>query len=362
MAYTDIDDPTIYFDTTLYTGNGSSQTLTMDNIGLLWMKRRDSSIRHCLFDSVRGGHYTGSGNPPLLVSDSDAAAQGTDIDSAAKGITFGATQTVIGNDAAGYSYNVSGHSMVGWQWSAGTSFSNDASATGIGTIDSSGSVNETAGFSIVSYTGTGSAATIKHGLSTTPNMMIIKNLVTSSKDWQVYSPVNDPTDALALNQSDATGDSDVYWNDTAPTSSVFSVKSGATNTSGAATIGYIFSNRQGYSKFGSYTGNGSADGTFVYLGFKPAYVVVKRTDASESWFQYDNKRNAHTGNERYYVLRPNTNSAENTTYSDNWQMDFLSNGFKLRTTAGHLNSGNLIYMAFAESSFVNSKGVPTTAR
>ena len=145
-----INKPTDYFDTTLYTGNSSSQTLTMDNLGLLWMKRRDSTIRHCLFDSVRGGYYTGSGNPPLLVSDSSGAAQGTDIDSAVKGITFGATQTVIGNDAGGYSYNVSGHSMVGWQWSAGGT----ASSNTDGSITSTVSANTTSGFSIGTYTGT----------------------------------------------------------------------------------------------------------------------------------------------------------------------------------------------------------------
>ena len=189
-------------------------------------------------------------------------------------------------------------------------------------------------------------------------MMIIKNRVTASKDWQVYSPVNDPTDALALNQTDATGDSDVYWNDTAPTSSVFSVKSGATNTSGAATIGYIFSNRQGYSKFGSYTGNGNADGTFIYTGFKPAWVMVKSTSISRDWQIFDNKRLGYNVDNNY--LFANLSDAEGTAD----RVDLLSNGFKWRTSANTYNASgnNYIYMAFAENPFVTSTGVPATAR
>jgi hypothetical protein len=351
MAYTTIDDPTIYFNTKLYTGNASTQSIT--GVGFqpdwIWIKVRNYDNGHQLFDSVRG-------TTKRLQSDTDGAeatrsSSITSFDS--DGFSMGADAQI--NDTSSYNY-------VSWNWKAGTAFSNDASATGVGSIDSSGSVNETAGFSIVSYTGTGSAATIKHGLSTTPNMMIIKNRVTSSKDWQVYSPVNDPTDALALNQSDATGDSDVYWNDTAPTSSVFSVKSGATNTSGAATIGYIFSNRQGYSKMGSFTGNANADGPVLYTGFRPAWFLVKNTAASEHWRIYDNKRN--TFNHMFRLLNPNVNSAESTVDNGSEEIDFLSNGVKIRSSAQQLNgSGHtLIYMAFAESPFVNSNGVPNNAR
>ena len=266
MAYTEIDKPSDYFVTKLFTGNGSTQSIT----GLdfqpdwVWIKNRTSTQNNRTFDSIRG-----AGKNLVTNNDGVEVDAGTGTDGQLR--SFTSDGFTVGSDG---SVNKNNENIVSWNWKAGTAFSNDASSTGIGSIDSSGSVNETAGFSIVSYTGSGSAATVKHGLSTTPNMMIIKNRPTSAKDWQVYSPVNDPTDALALNQSDATGDSNVYWNDTAPTSSVFSVHSGATNTSGAATIGYIFSNRQGFSKFGTYVGNGNADGTFVYTGFKPALGII----------------------------------------------------------------------------------------
>jgi len=357
MAYTEIDNPELYFQTKIYTGTGSSNAFTLDGSenmqpDWVWIKHRGEAHNHYLYDSVRGVQLKLSSNTDASEIDMGSGASA--------GLTaFGSNGFTIGGDT---DENASGESYVAWNWKAGTSFTNDASATGVGSIDSSGSVNETAGFSIVSYTGTGSAATIKHGLSTTPNMMIIKNRVTSSKDWQVYSPVNDPTDALALNQSDATGDSDVYWNDTAPTSSVFSVKSGATNTSGAATIGYIFSNRQGYSKMGSFTGNANTDGPVLYTGFRPAWFLVKNTAASEHWRIYDNKRN--TFNHMFRLLNPNVNSAESTVDNGSEEIDFLSNGVKIRSSAQQLNgSGHtLIYMAFAESPFVNSNGVPNNAR
>jgi hypothetical protein len=353
MAYTDIDDPTIYFDTTLYTGNGSSQTLTMDNIGLLWMKRRDSSIRHCLFDSVRGGHYTGSGNAPLLVSDSSAGAQGTDIDSATKGITFGATQTVIGNDSAGYSYNVSGHSMVGWQWSAGGS----ASSNTDGSITSTVSANTTSGFSIVSYTGTGSTATVGHGLSSAPKMIIVKDL-SATKNWTVYhiGVGNDKDILLDVTNAENTS---TAWNNTTPTSSVFSIGTlGNVNTSSNNYIAYCFAEKKGYSKFGSYTGNGNADGTFVYTGFKPAWVMVKDSTSTGQWFMRDNKRDTY--NTAVNTVYANSSGAEES--SQPW--DMLSNGFKMRNTDVDLNSSSesYIYMCFAENPFTTSTGIPTTAR
>ena len=353
MAYTTIDKPSDYFDTTLYTGNGSSQTLTMDNVGLLWMKRRDSTIRHCLFDSVRGGHYTGSGNAPLLVSDSSAGAQGTDIDSATKGITFGATQTVIGNDSAGYSYNVSGHSMVGWQWSAGGS----ASSNTDGSITSTVSANTTSGFSIVSYTGTGSTATVGHGLSSAPKMIIVKDL-SATKNWTVYhiGVGNDKDILLDVTNAENTS---TAWNNTTPTSSVFSIGTlGNVNTSSNNYIAYCFAEKKGYSKFGSYTGNGNADGTFVYTGFKPAWVMVKDSTSTGQWFMRDNKRDTY--NTAVNTVYANSSGAEES--SQPW--DMLSNGFKMRNTDVDLNSSSesYIYMCFAENPFTTSTGIPTCAR
>ena len=353
MAYTTIDKPSDYFDTTLYTGNGSSQTLTMDNVGLLWMKRRDSTIRHCLFDSVRGGHYTGSGNAPLLVSDSSAGAQGTDIDSATKGITFGATQTVIGNDSAGYSYNVSGHSMVGWQWRANGSGSSNTD----GSITSTVSANTTSGFSIVSYTGTGSTATVGHGLSSAPKMIIVKDL-SATKNWTVYhiGVGNDKDILLDVTNAENTS---TAWNNTTPTSSVFSIGTlGNVNTSSNNYIAYCFAEKKGYSKFGSYTGNGNADGTFVYTGFKPAWVMVKDSTSTGQWFMRDNKRDTY--NTAVNTVYANSSGAEES--SQPW--DMLSNGFKMRNTDVDLNSSSesYIYMCFAENPFTTSTGIPTCAR
>jgi len=350
-VYTQIDNPELYFQVKAFSGTGSSNAVTLDGDtdmqpDLVWIKNRTAAEEHRIHDAVRGANK-------LLRSNGDYAEATTSQDV----MSFNSDGFTVGTESA---VNASGQNIASWNWKAGTSFTNDASATGIGSIDSSGSVNETAGFSIVSYTGSGSAATVKHGLSTTPNMMIIKNRVTASKDWQVYSPVNDPTDALALNQTDATGDSNVYWNDTAPTSSVFSVHSGATNTSGAATIGYIFSERQGYSKFGRYIGNANADGPFIYTGFKPAMVILKLSSvAGENWYIFDNKRD--TDNVMTQILYPNLGNAEATGTTN---IDFLSNGFKLRNAGDFLNgSGRTnIYACFAENPFVNSNGVPCNAR
>ena len=356
MAYTTINKSSEHFDTKIYTGNGSSQTLNMDNLGLLWMKRRDSTIRHCLFDSVRGGHYTGSGNAPLLVSDSTAAAQGTDIDSAAKGITFGATQTVIGNDAAGYSYNVSGHSMVGWQWSAGGS----ASSNSDGSITSTVSANTTSGFSIVSYTGNGTGgATVGHGLGVAPKMMIVKQ-TTGTENWTVYhASIGNPAQYMELNSTGAVLTNSAVWNSTNPTSSVFSIGTNArTNASASNYIAYCFAEKKGYSKFGSYTGNGNADGTFVYTGFKPAWVMYKNSTSVADWLIYDTKR-IHSGTQLDY-LEPNTSDAEGYL-----AVDVLSNGFKLREASGakfNASGDTYIYMAFASAPLVGSNNVPCTAR
>jgi len=351
MAYTSVDDPTIYFDTTLYTGNGSSQTLTMDNIGLLWMKRRDSSIRHCLFDSVRGGHYTGSGNAPLLVSDGSAAAQGTDIDSAAKGVTFGATQTVIGNDAAGYSYNVSGHSMVGWQWQAGGSGSSNTN----GSINSTVSVNTAAGFSVCSWTHDGGDSTIGHGLGAIPQVIITKEL-NNSGSWNSYFNAVGNGYRMVLQGTNAKISSSI-WDSTTPTANVFSMNDSITSTM----IAYCFAEKKGYSKFGSYVGNSSTDGSFIYTGFRPAFIITKASTTGQSWQLYDTKRNPF--NQSNKVLFPNQNYAEQDD-SSAAAIDILSNGFKQRVNdaGGNSDSHTYIYMAFAEAPFVNSNGVPTTAR
>jgi len=349
MAYTEIDKSSDFFNTVLYTGTGGSHAIS--GVGFapnwVWIKSISTVQNNLVYDTIRGATKTIRPN-----TDDPENTEAEFLKS------FGSDGFTLGTRSEP---NESGETFVSWNWKAETAFSNDASSTGIGSIDSSGTANDTAGFSIVSYTGSGSAATVKHGLSTTPNMMIIKNRPTSTKDWQVYSPVNDPTDALALNQTDATGDSDVYWNDTAPTSSVFSVKSGATNTDGAATIGYIFSNRQGFSKFATYTGSGSVNGPVIFTGFSPALVILKRTNSSNHWIMFDNKRDPH--NEAIGTLYPSQSVVEDRGTGAN-DIDFLANGFKIREDNGECNGDgdSYIYMAFAQQPFVTSTGVPATAR
>ena len=363
MAYTTVDDPTLYIKTVAYTGTGSAITETMDNVGWIWMKRRNSDIRNVLFDNARGGHYTGSGFKPIIVSDTNDASQGTDVDSAAKGITFGATQTIIGTDAAGYSYNVSGHDMVRWMWATGTSFSNDASATSVGSVDTAGTISADAGFSIMTYTGVSGEQTIAHGLGAVPKMVIVKNL-DSAENWRVYHHEVGAGAYLKLNTTDAKTDDTGPFSNTTPTSSVITMGGDDGTMHGSEElVAYIFAEKQGYSKFGKYKGNGNVDGTFIYLGFKPAWLMIKSSSNAEQWEIVDNVRDPV--NPVNQVLIANANSSETTGGTGNRiYCDFLSNGVKLRGNASQANGDGvtIVYMAFAEMPFVNSNGVPGTAR
>ena len=364
MAYTTIDLPTDYFNTTLYTGTASNNiTLTMDNIGFLWIKRRNATGGHVIFDSVRGGHYTGSGAKPVLITNVTSAAQGTDIDSATKGINFGSTSTVIGSDSQGYNYNTSGGSYVAWHWAGGGS----ASSNTDGSITSTVSANQTSGFSVVTTTGTGSNATIGHGLGAAPAMIIGKRRDSGSSQWRVYNKnLSSNSHILFLDTTDAEqGSNSATWNNTAPTSSVFSVgTSGDVNASSGTFVFYCFAEKKGFSKFGSYTGNGNADGPFIYTGFKPAFTILKKSSGTDNWVLHDNKRSdVPNANPNDQVLYPNASDAELSSATR--EIDTLSNGFKCRATGGNINASGetYIYMAFAEAPFVSSGGgVPTTAR
>ena len=347
MAYTTIDKPSDYFNTNLYTGNN---TETSHTVGFqpdwTWLKVRNADGSHYLFDSVRG--------VTKYIQANSTAAEGTDSNLIksfdANGYTIGTSNAV----------NSTGETMVGWNWKAGTSFTNDASSTGIGTIDSTGSVNQDAGFSICSYTGTGSAGTIKHGLNSTPSAIILKNRIDGSVFWYVYHKSLGNNSEMYLNGTDAAPGSTGAWNTTSPTSSVFSVGShGGTNASGQGIIAYCFAEKQGYSKFGSYTGNGNADGTFVYTGFKPAFTIIKST-GSDKWSMFDAKRNPF--NEVDLNIRANQSDAEVDQAGK--EVDYLSNGVKLRTSSGEWNTSGTqyIFMSFAENPFVSSTGVPATAR
>ena len=355
MAYTTIDDPTQFFEAFAYTGNGNQHVNYTSSFqpDWVWIKARGNTYDHQLHDSVRGvtaGYLDSATN---VVEQSSYQLDSFDSD----GIT------TDGSNITGVNGNT--HTQVAWNWKAGTSFTNDASSTGVGSIDSSGSTSSDAGFSIISYTGTGSLGTIAHNLGAAPAWLIFKQR-TQARDWMVYhhkNPESLPeTDYFYLNTADAAVDADNFMNDTAPTSSVFTVKGfSEVNKNGYTYICYAFTEKKGYSKFGNYTGNGSTDGTFVYTGFKPAWVMTKRSNNSENWYIIDNKRSPF--NPPLNALFANGDNVEDTNATGRIQ-DFLSNGFKLRTsdTAVNGSSDRYIYMAFAESPFVNSKSVPTNAR
>ena len=462
MAYTTIDNPGLFFNTVLFTGSGSTQSIT--GVGFqpdwIWFKNRTDARAHALVDSIRGTNK-------VLRSDSANAeattSTGRDFES------FDTDGFTVNNPLAYNSFNESGDSIVAWNWSAGgsapaitysvkvvsdsgnkyrfddfgtsavtldlqeggtytfdqsdssnaghplrfsttsdgTHGSGSEYTTGVvtngtpgssgaytritvaasapqlyyycsvhsgmggsantnstfgssnfsGSIQSKVSANTTAGFSIVSYTGTGSAATVGHGLGATPKMIIVKNLDSSEK-WGVWHTGIDADEYLGLNQTNAKATNTAIWNNTLPTSSVFSVANNARTGGSDNYVAYCFADVKGYSKFGTYTGGSNP---FVYLGFKPSWVMIKRTNANgTSYVMHDNKRNPFNRvDERIWVDL--TNAA---TISSSYDIDFLSNGLKIISTNSLVNTsgGSYIYMAFAESPFVNSNGIPTNAR
>ena len=348
MAYTDIDDPSAYFQTLTYTGNGANDRALVNdgNSDLqpdwIWFKERNSTSVHQVLDSSRGV------NKALSPNDNGADetyAYLSSFDS--NGFTF---------DQSDGSTNDNNNTFVAWQWKAngGTTTTNDASATGIGNTDSVYQANTEAGFSIVTFSGTGSGMTVAHGLGGTPTLIISKSR-NDTENWAVHTTVIDGSlDYLILSNTDAKGNSGFSL----PTSTVFGYN-GSNNY-----VAYCFRSIQGYSKIGTYVGNGTgansaADGTFVYTGFKPAWVMAKATTVAQGWNMFDNTRTPI--NEMGAFLYANTADAETTGYDS---MDFLSNGFKLRKNLNGANDSGqtYIYYAIAEHPFVSSKGVPTTAR
>tara|TARA_Y100001963_G_scaffold142598_1_gene212415 strand:- start:35 stop:1105 length:1071 start_codon:yes stop_codon:yes gene_type:complete len=354
-AYTTIDNPELFFQCKLFTGTGSALSVTLDGDenmqpDLVWIKERSASdSAHNLTDSVRGAGKGLFSNTSAAEYDYGTGSDGTVRSFDSDGFTLGTATQV----------NPSSVTMVAWCWKAGTSFSNDASATGVGSIDSTASTSSTAGFSIVSYTGTGSNATVGHGLGVAPKVVIVKRR-SQSGQWVMGHSSLGFTKFLELDLTGASQTSSLRFNDTAPTSSVFSVGTTYdTNQSGTTIIAYCFAEKQGFSKFGSYTGNGNADGAFIYTGFRPAWFMQKNTtDAADNWHIFDTKRD--TGNQTDEMLFANASSAEATGNA----IDLLSNGVKIRNTSNGMNGSgdNYIFMAFAEQPFVNSKGVPANAR
>ena len=352
MAYTNIDDPSAYFQVTLYTGTGASQSITNDGNSdmqpdLWWQINRDLARGTYVADSSRG--VTKYLTTFTTNADSTVTNYVTSFDS--DGFTLGNGDTAVNNNAQRF---------VTWNWKAngGTTSSNTD-----GSITSTVQANTTAGFSIVTYTGTGSAGTVGHGLGATPAMIIQKNR-DSSANWSVrHHKTTNNYDFLNLNLNSAATANDSIWTQTNPTTSVFSIgTASAINQSGQDQVCYCFAEKKGYSKFGKYMGNGNTNGTFVYTGFKPAFVMQKRIDSTGSWHILDGTRNSFNETDNYAYA--DLSYAEYNGSNDG--MDFLSNGFKLSNTYTGLNasgySSKYIYAAFAENPFVTSTGIPTTAR
>jgi hypothetical protein len=342
LCSANLPDPTIllpnkHFDTSLYTGNATSRSITGLNFqpDWVWIKNRSNAYHHGLFDAVRGANK--------ILKSSDTSAEGTFTQQL---MSFNSDGYTLGDNSDSGNYvNVNTHTYVGWNWKGGGS----ASSNSDGSSTSSVSANTSAGFSIVSYTGTGSATSFGHGLGVAPKIVFFKKR-SGAYDWFVYTKlIDDSLDYVKLNTSDQKTNSG--WSTLINSSSVLTMEgdSSAINGSGATYIAYCFSEVAGFSKFGSYTGNGSTDGTFVFTGFRPALVIFKRTNTGQSWYMMDNKRNTFNLTNTY--LRPDTNAAEGDAV--NSTADFLSNGFKFRGNGNDVNgSGDTyIYLAFAESPF-----------
>ena len=345
MAYTTIDKPNLHFNTKLYTGTGSSHAIT--GVGFqpdwVWIKvRSNSTYTHALYDAVRGV------NKPLMSSanngeGNDASGGNTSLNSFdSDGFTLGGFYNKV---------NQSGQTFASWNWKASGSTASNSD----GSITSTVSANTTAGFSIVKYTGNGvSGATVGHGLGAAPKIVLIKK--TSSADsWSMLNTNINLNYYLKLEGSDAQVN-DALFNNTAPSTTVFTIDSdGQVNGNTNEFIAYCFAEKTGYSKFGTYTGNSSTDGPFIYTGFKPAFIMLKKYSDTANWMMYDNKREGYNVDNDH--LKANNSDQEGN--SDD--LDILSNGFKLRTSGSGENSGNFIYMAFGQS-LVGSNNIPCTAR
>ena len=343
------EEPADHFNTVLYTGNGTSasDTQAISGVGFspdwTWIKGRSVASGHVLNDSVRG-----AGKNLFSASNTTENVGGSTGDLFTSFDSDGFTVNYTYGGGTNNSTNANGATYVSWNWLAGGS----ASSNSNGSITSSVSANTEAGFSIVSYTGNATAgATVGHGLSSTPEVYIVKSRSLSTS-WVTYHKdmASSPEDGyLVLNGTDTFFDT-VVWNDTAPTSSVFSLGGSgySSNNSGATYIAYCFHSVDGYSKFGSYTGNGSSDGVFVYTGFRPAWVMVKKSSATQSWAIMDNKRQASFNDVDARLFADLSNSE-----STGQVCDFVSNGFKMRSTFSTTNGSGAtyIYLAFAEQPF-----------
>ena len=347
MAYTTIDDPTIFFNTVLYTGNGGTNNVT--GVGFqpdwVWLKQRNSDNRsHHVYDVVRGVQKF------LHIDATTVEATQTNAIS-----SFDSDGFTVGNNI---NLNGSSDTYASFNWKAGGS---STSSNSDGSITSTVSANTTAGFSIVTYTSnsTSSNETVGHGLGVKPDMLIAKNR-DFGYNWDIYNSSLGYNASLtfttAATRSGAFGTSE-------PTSSVFRTSPDFLTRGTDKYVVYCFASKKGYSKFGTFTGNQNTNGTFIYTGFKPAWVMFKEATGSatgDNWFMYDNKRSTFNQTQKY--LRANLSNAEQDNSAG--AIDMLSNGFKIRTADASLNDSGetYVFMAFAESPFVNSNGIPNNAR
>ena len=343
MAYTTINKPTDHFNTKLYTGNGGTNAIT--GVGFqpdwVWLKGRSYVDGHVIYDALRGTNYI---QPNTTGTQSSIGTGLSSLDS--DGFTLGSWSNI----------NRNSENHVSWNWKANGIGSSNTD----GTINSTyTSANTTSGFSIVQYTGTGSAgATVGHGLGVAPKMIIVKGL-SYADVWIVGGDnLGGWNKELYLNNNNAVSTNTNAFYGVTPTSSVFTLGSGnATNKSGETYVAYVFAEKRGYSKFGSYIGNADADGTFVYTGFKPAFIIVKNISSSNHWILLDNKREGY--NPQKYALFSNQTNAETGDYL----VDFTANGFKVRTATGALNEDGetLMYMAFAQALLGGTNDTPAVA-
>ena len=346
MAYTTINKSTDNFNTLTYSGNGSARTVT--GVGFqpdfFWIKQRSNNQSHMLWDTIRGGNYY-MGSNHQNASNNDVGT----FTAASDGYSFGTDNA----------YNGSGQTYVGWNWKAASSGSSNSD----GTITSTVAANAAAGFSIVKYTGTGSgSATVGHGLGVKPKILLVK-AITGSENWHWWQDTdNDGTanQRLVLNFQNANYNN-YFTSFQNTTFTLPSLNDNGWSANGTEFMAYVFAEKLGYSKFDYYVGNGNTSGPFVYTGFKPAMIIAKNISATQDWVIKDNKRPGF--NQIDDVLYPNGNYAE----GHGADVDFLSNGFKMRSTANNINANGqvFIYMAFAEEPLVanvGANGIPATAR
>ena len=356
MAYTTINDPSEYFNTVLYSGNGKDDRPVIGTgfqPDWIWYKERTNTSEHRSFDSSRGASERLE--PNNLNAEATDTSNHKSFDS--DGFTVGTSGST----------NAIGDDYVAWQWKANGNTATHSQSESGSNMACSVQANSTAGFSIITHTGTGGTGhTFLHGLGSAPAWFLTKRR-SGTENWLVYhhkNTANPETDHLLLDTTAATDDSETRFDDTAPNATEIAAGNNAVINADASTyVTYAFKEIQGYSKFGSYKGNGAQDGTFVYTGFRPAWLMIKRTDAAKNWYIADSKRSPTNITKAFLVA--NDSAVEDTSgdTSDAY-FDILSNGFKLRQDFSHLNAdgGTHVYMAFAESPFVTSNGTPNNAR